>query len=819
MSPNRCRMLLVTASLVLSVGSWANGQGLLVDRRAEVPIAGSFQVERIEVNAEVKEQVAQVRVSQTLSNPTSRTIEAEYLFPVPNAGAIQNVVLLVDGTELVGEVLDANKAKAIYEEIVRRKRDPALLEYMGRGLIKTSVFPIPAGAERTVTMTYTELLKRDQNIVEFSYPFGTQKFTNKPIETLDFSLKVKSQNAIQTLYSPSHPITTSIQDPNNAIANYRASNVIPTADLQVFYTVSEGGLGASVFSYRPESGEDGYFLLLASPEVRSDQGTIVPKTVIFVLDRSGSMSGKKIEQARKAVLFVLDNLNVGDTFNIIVYDDRIETYAPELQRFSPESRVKAGQFVDNIRAGGSTNIDSALRTAMEMLNEDSRPQYVLFMTDGLPTAGVTNELEIAERAANANKQDARLFPFGVGFDVNARLLDRLSAQNHGASEYVTPEESIEASVARFYSKITSPALSEIEISLRNTSLNRMYPREIPDLFEGGQLTLVGRYNGSGKTELTIRGTINGDRQTITIPAELAEAGSGSRYEFVEPLWAARRVGDIIDQIDLHGESTELTQELVELSKKYGILTPYTAFLANEETDLFAGVGNTLRAREQLVRLEETAGRSGVGQRSNKAFYKRGAETRLSVISPDQFLAEAPGRPMDHFDLGLQPADNSRSVRRSPATPSRASDRSSTQLGIERQMGQAGGRFGGGLPQGDTESRNRLPSLGPVTAGVPVIARDFQGNEIPVGTVRQLGRKTFYYREGRWLDSEVEPEQEKTAKVIEQFSETYFKLSRGLNPTENQCLTFKQPVVVHLRGKVYRIEPPKVKTIEDRETGH
>jgi len=406
-----------------------------------------------------------------------------------------------------------------YEEIVRTKRDPALLEYMGRGMFRTSVFPIPAGAERKVTLRYTQLCRRDREVVEFAYPFATQKFTAKPIQRLALNLQISSRDAIKSVYSPSHDATIQKSGDRDVTVKLEQRDVVPTSDFRLLYTLADGAIGATVLSYRPSDSEDGYFLLLASPQVKRPDAKPQPKTVLFVLDRSGSMSGKKIEQAKKSLVFVLNNLRDDDTFNIIVYDDRVESFKPELQRFTKETRDEASRYVESIHAGGSTNIDSALKTAMAMLRDDSRPSYVLFLTDGLPTAGEQKETAIAENCRGANKVHARVFAFGVGFDVNARLLDRLSGGNGGTSEYVRPDEDIEAHMSRFYAKITSPVLSNIQIEIAGSDVNRTYPRDVPDLFEGGQLVWVGRYRQPGKTKVRLAGKIGSEQTSLEFPAD------------------------------------------------------------------------------------------------------------------------------------------------------------------------------------------------------------------------------------------------------------------------------------------------------------
>ena len=409
---------------------------MIVDRRPTIPIARSYEIREVSIDARVRDQVAEVQVSQTFHNPGSSQLEAEFLFPLPEEGAIQNFVLLVDGKELPGRLMPKDEARRIYEDIVRTKRDPALLEYMGRGLYRTSVFPIPPGADRKLTMRYTQLCKRDRDVVEFAYPLGTQKFTTKPIQSLRLDVSIQSKEPIKSVYCPTDDASIRRNGDREASVSLERRDVIPSADFRLVYTLAEGTIGASVLSFRPSESEDGYFLLLASPQIKAADVPIQPKTVVFVLDRSGSMSGKKIEQARNALKSVLNNLRDDDLFNIVVYDDRVESFKPELQRFSSQVREEAIRFVDNIREGGSTNIDEALRASLGMIVDDRRPSYVIFLTDGLPTAGETRELNIADHCRQANARHARLFCFGVGYDVNARLLDRISGGNSGVSEYV-----------------------------------------------------------------------------------------------------------------------------------------------------------------------------------------------------------------------------------------------------------------------------------------------------------------------------------------------------------------------------------------------
>jgi len=502
-----------------------------------------------------------------------------------------------------------------------------------------------------------------------------------------------------------------------------------------------------------------------------------------VLDRSGSMAGKKIEQARKALKSVLNNLREDDLFNIVVYDDRVESFKPELERYASRTREEAERYVDNIREGGSTNIDSALKTSLGMIRDDSRPSYILFLTDGLPTSGETQELRIADNCHQANSKRARLFCFGVGYDVNARLLDRLSGGNSGTSEYVKPDEDLEAHVARFYAKLTSPALVDLRIELTGTDVNRTYPRDLPDLFDGGQIVWVGRYRQSGRTTLRISGKVSGERRSFEFPVELADSDRGSSHEFVERIWATRRVGYLIDQVDMSGQNKELIDELVSLSTRYGILTPYTSFLADERVPLHAALQNAERARESLQELSAVSGSYGVAQREMKQYYMRNDKAAMGGaggLGGGMTGQDGYGHMMGMMNLpaaGAIPSGNLTALGAAPAAPA-----------LRR----------GGRAPGQAMSRAAL--------GKPEAELQVDTAQQTRPQVRQVGSKTFYFKENRWIDSTVKPDEDAKARKIRQFSDEFFTLARSQSAELNQYLTFSEPVTINLAGTVYRIDP-------------
>jgi len=737
------------------------------------PIPSSYKIRTVEVQASIRDQAAKVQMSQVFQNTGSTVLEAQFVFPVPENAAISGLTLLVDGQEMTGKLLKKEDARRIYEETVRRQRDPALLEYMGQGLFQTSVFPIPAQAERTVEIRYTQLLKKDNGLIDLLLPIGTTKHSNKPVETLNVTVRVEAAEQIKTVYSPTHQLDIQRPDNTHAVCKLSLRDAYSPDDFRLLYGTVNGLVGMNVVSYRPSEGDDGYFVLLASPEVKSALAEKVEKTMIFAFDKSGSMSGKKIEQAKEALKFLINQLKPGDTFNVIAYDSAVESFRPELQR-ADEPTIKAALgFADGLYAGGSTNIDGALQTSLKMLNDPKRPSYVLFMTDGLPTVGERDELKIAANARLANGVHARLFAFGVGFDVNSRLLDRLSNEQRGQSIYVRPNENIEAHVAALHTKIGSPLLTDLAVNFEfdrvipagsASPISRTYPRQLTDLFQGEQLVWVGRYKYGGPIKVTLTGSVAGERKSYTFPATLAERSLDETNGFVEKLWATRRIGELIDELDLKGHNQELVDEMVQLSMRHGIITPYTSFLAEENTRLADSRDNSRRGAEVLRReLAGVAGKPAVEQR----YYK----SRLKDAS-------GPASGNGGFGNGVGGA--------APAA------------GF---AGRASG-LGAKSSKADFDAVKKMNEA----KGLAVVTLDAEGEVQVLESVRNVGQKSFYYKEKVWQDSTVTPEQAKHAVRVVQFSPEYFELAASHGGTLAKYLAFDEPVLVNLGTKTYQIDP-------------
>lgn len=677
-----------------------------------------YEVLDIHVDAVLKDQLAEITVTQTIQNPGNRSLEVQILFPLPNDGVVQSFMMMVDGQEVPGQLMPKDEARRIYEEIVNSRKDPALMEYVGYGLFKTSVFPIPVGAQRKLTIRYSQLCSKQSDLISFAYPFGTQRFSAKPLRTMSLNLRIIAGSDIKNIYSPTDDVSVKRDGNRNASVTMQQTNVLPDHDFKLMYSQANGDVGVSLLTYKPTIEDNGYFMLMASPSFSEPNAKPLPKNVVFVIDRSGSMSGKKIEQSRNALEFVLKNLREEDRFNIVIYDDRIESFSNEMLPCNKKNLDEAIKYVRMISAAGGTNIHDALSKGLSYFTHNETPNYLIFLTDGVPTSGTTNEQSIITNTEKVNTQKARLFCFGVGNDVNARLLDRLSQENGGRVEYVTPNQDVEAAVASLFNAISEPVLTDIEVAFNGIPVTQTYPTRLPDMFRGGQLVLTGQYRSSGKTTVTITGKVNGKARRFDFPVEFNSNKAPNTHQYVEKIWASKRVAHLITEIDKNGKNKELIDELVALSKQYGILTPYTSFLAREDVNFADASGMQKRASQNLDQLNDVSGESANTQRAQKNSM---AESARSNAPAGAFASNA-----------------------------------------------------------DKESVNR--------------------------NVLNVGQKTFFLKDNKWVDGTINDTDIKTAVKINRFSSEYFNLAKGETAEFNRYLTVEGNVLVKHNGKVYNIVP-------------
>jgi Ca-activated chloride channel family protein len=623
-------------SLFLVFACWTTASAQVAVDESTAPVRGRFVTKELKVVASIDQQVATVTVEQTIVNATDGDLEVRWLFPVPMGATVTKASMWVGDKELAAELLPADKAREVYFGHVRSKRDPALLEYVGGGLVRTSVFPVGRGEERKLKVTYVETLRAEAGLLQLSFPFSTLKHSARPASA-SIEVSIATRDAVATVYSPTHDVVVTKGDARHAKATWSAAAVQKPADFDLFFSTADADLGVSLLTYRPDPAQAGYFLLFASPAVETDPKKVEPKDIVFVLDRSGSMKGdKKIEQARDALVFCLRALNDQDRFGLVAFSDRVERHSERLLEYTSENKEKAIRWIEQTEAQGGTDISAALKSALALhVPGDGRSKMVLFLTDGLATNGETETAKIVKSAVDANAASARIFAFGVGYDVNATLLDKLMRETNGDSAYIKPGENLEAKISAYYTKIQSPVLSSVAIDYGAITVREALPAKLPDLFKGGRIVVAGRYDGHGPATVTLKGTSQGQPRQFRYDLAFDEKTQGTARSFVAQLWATRRVGDLIDQVQLYGAKKELVEEIVRLSTRFGIITEYTAFLVDETSDPRNQEQAVERTEKNLKRLGDETGRAGVGQSMNKKDCQGADRQRENAWKNDQ----------------------------------------------------------------------------------------------------------------------------------------------------------------------------------------
>jgi Ca-activated chloride channel family protein len=563
-----------------SAGTLADGV-ILPDH----PEHGWLSIVYHDVEVTILDGIVTTHVDQLFRNGTSRNIEGRYVFPLPPGAVVSSFTMWVDGEALEARILDADEARSIYEDYVRRAIDPALLEYVGRDTLSARIFPIPAGGERRVEITYSELLSAEGGTYRYRYPLDTERFSARPLERVSISVDLQTTAPLSAVYSPTHALGVVRTAGDRATGLFEEYGVLPSQDFLLYYSVSLDAMGMTLLTYRVP-GEDGFFLLVVTPPELAGSAAAIPKDLVFVIDSSGSMSGRKIEQAKQALRFILENLNPDDRFAVVPFSDSSSALQTQLVPVSAANIAQTTAWASRIDAQGGTNIDEALSLAFSLFEATERPKFLIFLTDGEPTVGEVDPVAIAERAADANATDARVFVFGVGNNVNTVLLDQLAQENRGTTTYVLPGENLEVSLSSFYRKIAAPVLADTAMtidavdSVTVLDVFDVHPTVLPDLFRGAQLLVLGRFRGEGEARITVAGNAGGIVAAYTTLQTFSSAAL--EHSFLPRLWAGRKISYLLNQIRLYGESDELVDSVVALSRRYGIITPYTSFLVDAD---------------------------------------------------------------------------------------------------------------------------------------------------------------------------------------------------------------------------------------------
>jgi len=525
--------------LVLTAVDSARAQGVLIPTD---PRYRPFTISYQRVSAVIHDQAAETRIEQEFRNDTSVALEAHYMFPIPDNAAVKDFAMTVDGKRVKGEVVEAPKARQIYEDIVRRTRDPGLLEHMGKNLWRVRVFPVPAHGKQKFELTYTEIVGKDAGIASYTYPLKSTGPVSRVDGFFAVRLELHSTAALKSVYSPSHSVGVTREGDHKAIVGFEENNAHLNRDFQLFWTTDDRDVGLSLIAHRESTGDPGYFMILVSPKVETTAENKAPRDIVFVLDTSGSMREDKMSQARKALEFCIKSLDAADRFGVLSFATTVNHYARELKKAEKANVDSAVEWVRKLEAGGGTAIADALESAFKMRTSDARNFTIVFLTDGQPTIGETDPQAILKSTTASVNEGTRIFTFGVGDDVNTHLLDQLADQSRAVSTYVRPKEDLEVKVSSFFDKIRRPVLTNLAIDVDGADrrFSEVYPPKLPDLFHGGQLVVMGRYSGSGDATVKLKGKIGDKEKEFTYKVSLPE--KRSEADFLPSLWAKRKIG-------------------------------------------------------------------------------------------------------------------------------------------------------------------------------------------------------------------------------------------------------------------------------------
>jgi Ca-activated chloride channel family protein len=689
-----------------------------------------LSVRQHHVKIEISNLAASTKVDQTFFNQENRTIEGLYIFPLPTGASISNFAMDIDGKMTNAELLDADKARQIYEDIVRQMRDPGLLEYLDKGLFKTRIYPINARSEKQVKIAYEEALKMEGNLIRYTYPLDIEKYAAGPMKDVAITGTIKSDIPITSIYSPTHQISIDRKSDREVVIGFETDSLHPEKDFVLYYAVSKKDLSVSAICNRPDPSEDGTFMLLIAPNIKGQQEKSPEIDVALVMDTSGSMAGEKFRQAQKALRFCINSLSESSNFYLCNFSTEANSYKSSITPLNKDTRQGALNHINGLEAIGGTNISEALEMSIKALNrsDSKNPKFILFVTDGKPTAGTTDPDSIIKDVKKLNDKNIRIFSFGVGDSLNATLLDNLADENGGVSEYIGENEDMEIKISSLFSKLTHPVLTDVGLQFHNIEVNQIYPRKTHDVFKDSNITVLGRYSKPGAARITLTGRLKDER--IKLDYETDFPRIQNENGFIPKIWATRKIGFLLEQIRKNGSNEELKNEIIQLAKRHGILTPYTSFLVLEDKSV------------DRINLQRTMAPQG--------------------ISNDSFAMESKKYSVDRLQ---------------------ALDEGSDAIGASKEM-------------------NRM-KLAASPATTRISPSNSGSSSLKMPETKEVGEKTFYYIDGKWIDSMVKDQ--KSDKKIKTWSDEYFAIM-AKNPDLGKFFSLGESVVVSHKGKVIEIDP-------------
>lgn len=730
------------------------------------------RVTALAITSQIRDGVASTEVRQTYRNEGGADAEAECILPLPPGAAPDRFTITMNGKDTPGEVLDAGQARKIYEEIVRKRRDPGLLEYFGNGCVRARVFPIAPRGESQVVIRYRHLLPMTGGIAEYRFPLRATTASGLPTERITLECQIESKVALKTIYSPLAGIDVQRKGEHAARVSFEnQKGQIPERDFSLFLGASDQAFGLSLLSTKRPGGE-GYFLLLATPKQDWPEAQRQGRSITFVVDTSGSMQGQKIQQAKEALRYFLRSLRPEDFFNVVTFSTEAQPLFRTVQPVGKDALDQAIAKVDSLEAKGGTNIEDGLKNALgaTLTNVDGRAllPIVVFLTDGQPTIATTDPKTLQDRVAAANASKARIFVFGVGNDVNTQLLDKIAEQSRADRDYVREDENIEVKTGALFTKLSHPVLVDVALRFDGIETLETHPKDLPDLFCGSRLVVFGRYRGEGSKSIRLQGKVDG--KPVEYVYEASFANAPSQHDYVPALWAQARVAHLLDAIRLHGSQKELVDEVQRLGREFQIVTPYTSHLVLEDSMRVAQQWAPGRAGGDVFFLGATQSPEASARIADEL-------RRAGLVGADR---DAGGIVREMAESVVDAEEAKRKLKDLPklVTGEEAVRASLSTLAIR------GG--GNGAAAAPTAAKR-----GDAGAGAGLIAR-------------RVGDRSFHLVEGIWVDGSIQTGDRAKAKKIAAFSPAYFELLTA-HPDLAPLFAFSTRIAFRIGNELYEIE--------------
>ncbi len=615
--------LLTVFALFLSSGSQA--AGLLKPSNSGFT---DLQIREHHVDVVIDNGYITTQVDQIFHNPNAQQLEAIYSFPVPEKAAVGEFTYWIDGKPVTAEVVEKQKAKEIYQQEKQAGREAALVEQDSYKTFDISVTPVLPDSDVHIRLVYIQSADIDHSIGRYVYPLeeggvDEQKLSfwtrNEEVsEKFSFNMKLRSGYPLDSIRLPKHPQaviqSNGEQEWEVSLVNQKQmeegskNNTTAVAtldqDIVVYWRLKENLPGTlDMVSFREPGKSQGSFMLTLTPgddlPVMTEGGDW-----IFVLDVSGSMSGKYVSLA-EGVRQAIQKMHQQDRFRIIVFNESAKDISSGFQFATPENIKTMLSTMENYKPGGGTNLYSGLEKAMYKLDAD-RPASIILVTDGVANVGVTEKKAFIKLL---KKNDIRLFTFIMGNSANRPMLEEMTKISQGFAASISNADDIVGKLMKASSRMTHLALHDVKLDIDGVSVKQLTPEQIGSLYRGQQLVLFGHYYKAGTATVTLSGKVGSEKRVYTTQVNFPDTSVD--HPELERLWAYGFIEHLQSQLDYFGADADIEQAITDIAIQYGLVTDYTSMLVVRD-EVFQQL-NIQRSNKQRVEKEHLARQSRAQQ--------------------------------------------------------------------------------------------------------------------------------------------------------------------------------------------------------------